>query len=197
MPQALKAWLRNAQKSWMQPINGWKTSPQKDGLTGLFNRRHFDETLPLMWRVAQQEAKTLFLILFDVDYFKQFNDMYGHQAGDDLSAARGKPGIGLCPSATRHGVSLRWRGICGAAGGRRKRCAMLASVSERLWRMKKFLTPGVAAHGLPSVWASPLCAILPSLLQRHCWRRSRCGPVPQQARGRSCTFESQDGELLK
>ena len=56
---------------------------QKDGLTGLFNRRHFDETLPLMWRVAQREAKTLFLILFDVDYFKQFNDMYGHQAGDD------------------------------------------------------------------------------------------------------------------
>ena len=56
---------------------------QKDGLTGLFNRRHFDETLPLMWRVAQREAKTLFLILFDVDYFKQFNDMCGHQAGDD------------------------------------------------------------------------------------------------------------------
>lgn len=54
-----------------------------DALTGIANRRHFDEMLAREWRRAQRYAKTLALIVCDVDYFKQFNDMYGHQTGDD------------------------------------------------------------------------------------------------------------------
>lgn len=54
-----------------------------DALTGIANRRHFDETLAREWRRAQRYAKALALIVCDVDYFKQFNDMYGHQTGDD------------------------------------------------------------------------------------------------------------------
>jgi diguanylate cyclase (GGDEF)-like protein len=53
-----------------------------DGLTGIANRRHFDNTFDLEWRRAMRSAKPISLIIVDVDYFKNYNDTYGHLAGD-------------------------------------------------------------------------------------------------------------------
>jgi diguanylate cyclase (GGDEF)-like protein len=53
-----------------------------DGLTGLANRRHFDEVLRTECARAARMGQTLALVMLDVDYFKKFNDHYGHQAGD-------------------------------------------------------------------------------------------------------------------
>ena len=53
-----------------------------DGLTQLANRRWFDEYLSLEWRRMAREKRSLSLILCDVDFFKSYNDEYGHQAGD-------------------------------------------------------------------------------------------------------------------
>jgi diguanylate cyclase (GGDEF)-like protein len=53
-----------------------------DGLTAVANRRRFDEYLDQEWRRLQREQNPLALILCDIDYFKNFNDYYGHQAGD-------------------------------------------------------------------------------------------------------------------
>ena len=53
-----------------------------DGLTGLSNRRHFDERLADEWARARRDGSSLSLLLIDVDHFKKFNDLYGHQAGD-------------------------------------------------------------------------------------------------------------------
>ena len=55
----------------------------KDGLTGLFNRRFFDDTLAQRLKEQGRSGAPLSLILMDVDYFKPFNDHYGHVAGDD------------------------------------------------------------------------------------------------------------------
>lgn len=53
-----------------------------DGLTGIPNRRNFDERFEVEWRRALRDGKSLALILVDVDHFKAYNDHYGHGAGD-------------------------------------------------------------------------------------------------------------------
>lgn len=53
-----------------------------DGLTGVANRRKFDEELALDWRQCQREQAPLSVILIDVDHFKRYNDRYGHLQGD-------------------------------------------------------------------------------------------------------------------
>jgi diguanylate cyclase (GGDEF)-like protein len=55
----------------------------KDGLTGLYNRRHFDEVMGKEIKVARRIKTPLSVILCDIDHFKAFNDNYGHQGGDD------------------------------------------------------------------------------------------------------------------
>ncbi len=54
-----------------------------DGLTGIANRRHFDDVLDREWRRAGREKIKLSLIMIDIDFFKLYNDNYGHQGGDD------------------------------------------------------------------------------------------------------------------
>ena len=54
-----------------------------DGLTGVHNRRIFDERLASEWARAARNSNPLSVVMLDVDYFKGYNDRYGHQAGDD------------------------------------------------------------------------------------------------------------------
>ena len=56
---------------------------QRDGLTGLYNRRRFDEHLGHVWQHGVREHRPVTLLLVDIDHFKAFNDRYGHQAGDE------------------------------------------------------------------------------------------------------------------
>ena len=53
-----------------------------DGLTGLANRRQFDRSLQAEWRRCRRSSKPLALAMIDIDHFKQYNDLYGHQQGD-------------------------------------------------------------------------------------------------------------------
>ena len=62
-----------------------------DKLTGLPNRRRFDEVLEAEWRRASRSEEMLALLLVDVDHFKAYNDTYGHLGGDAVLA-----GVGLC-----------------------------------------------------------------------------------------------------
>lgn len=54
-----------------------------DGLTGVSNRRHFDEQLDEEWKRAIRSKSAISLIMLDIDFFKAYNDAYGHQAGDE------------------------------------------------------------------------------------------------------------------
>lgn len=54
-----------------------------DGLTGIANRRYFDQYLEREWRRGVRSSTPFSLVMCDIDYFKAYNDTYGHQGGDD------------------------------------------------------------------------------------------------------------------
>jgi diguanylate cyclase (GGDEF)-like protein len=56
---------------------------ERDGMTNLYNRRIFDDYVRRLWRQSRREGKPLEIVFVDIDYFKIYNDLYGHQAGDD------------------------------------------------------------------------------------------------------------------
>jgi diguanylate cyclase (GGDEF)-like protein/PAS domain S-box-containing protein len=79
----------------------------RDALTGLFNRRYFDETLPRELARARRDGTHLALVAIDLDHFKRVNDRYGHAAGDRLLAELGR----ILRAQTRAGdVACRYGG---------------------------------------------------------------------------------------
>jgi len=59
------------------------TLAERDGMTGLYNRRIFDDYAKRIWRQSRREGQALTIVMVDIDDFKVYNDLYGHQAGDD------------------------------------------------------------------------------------------------------------------
>lgn len=97
----------------------------QDALTGVANRRSFDAHLANEWNRAAREQTPLSLVMLDIDYFKRFNDQYGHPRGDDclrqvartLAAPLKRPGDLIA----RYGgeefvILLPWTGLAGAVG---------------------------------------------------------------------------------
>jgi diguanylate cyclase (GGDEF)-like protein len=64
-----------------------KQLARTDGLTGIDNRRSFDEHLADIWRQARREEQSIAVLLVDIDHFKLFNDCYGHGPGDECIQA--------------------------------------------------------------------------------------------------------------
>lgn len=75
--------LREMQKQLEESNKELQRLSSLDGLTGLSNRRHFDDELAKEWKRAQRAELPLSLILIDIDHFKLYNDTYGHLPGDE------------------------------------------------------------------------------------------------------------------
>jgi diguanylate cyclase (GGDEF)-like protein len=102
-----------------------------DALTGLKNRRFFDERLPEEFRRAQRYGDYLSLIMVDLDHFKEVNDRHGHQAGDAV----------LREAASLIRASIRDPDICARYGGEefavilpKTHMSGALAVAERIWR---------------------------------------------------------------
>lgn len=76
--------LRSSQQKLLETNLELQRLTNSDGLTGLANRRYFDEYLGAEWKRGQREQSRLGLLMIDVDAFKAYNDNYGHVAGDDV-----------------------------------------------------------------------------------------------------------------
>ncbi|MGI9332281.1 MAG: diguanylate cyclase domain-containing protein [Gammaproteobacteria bacterium] len=74
--------LERANESLQRDRDDFRVASLTDGLTGIPNRRSFDETLAAEWRRSTRHATRLGCLLLDIDFFKQFNDRYGHDVGD-------------------------------------------------------------------------------------------------------------------
>lgn len=79
----------------------------RDGLTGLFNRRYLEETLDRELSRGKRQGNALGVIMMDLDHFKEYNDTYGHNAGDDLLCAMGEL---LQEQVRREDVACRYGG---------------------------------------------------------------------------------------
>lgn len=75
--------LEAAQKQLTEKNKALKILATTDGLTGLYNRRFFNTNIEMEWRRCVRESNSMAIILFDIDFFKEFNDCYGHQKGDE------------------------------------------------------------------------------------------------------------------
>ena len=75
--------LRQSQKQLLETNRELQRLMNADGLTGLANRRHFNETLAQAWQRSHAAQSPLSLLMIDVDYFKSYNDRLGHLAGDE------------------------------------------------------------------------------------------------------------------
>ncbi|MDU3045631.1 GGDEF domain-containing protein, partial [Bradyrhizobium sp.] len=91
-----------------------------DPLTGLKNRRKFDETIEIEWRRALRHHAPLGLLMIDADHFKSYNDNHGHQAGDQVLV-----GIAVCISD-----SVRRAGDCAARYGGEEFAVLLPGTSD-------------------------------------------------------------------
>jgi two-component system cell cycle response regulator len=74
--------LKNYQRDLRKANRDLIELVRHDIVTELYNRRYFSEIFMRDWQLALREGKYLALIVFDIDFFKQYNDTYGHQAGD-------------------------------------------------------------------------------------------------------------------
>lgn len=120
----------------------------QDALTGLFNRRHLNETLPQLFALARRERLPLAAAIIDMDHFKAVNDRHGHDAGDRVLAAFGELLAGNC---RRSDVACRYGGeeFClllprtTVDGARRKLQTLL-----RRWRATQVTLDGLVLEGL-------------------------------------------------
>lgn len=92
-----------------------------DGLTGLSNRRHMEQTLELETSRLSRQGEWLSVIMLDIDFFKQFNDNYGHQAGDRA--------ISMVASALMRAVK-RSSDLCARYGGEEFACVLPGTAPE-------------------------------------------------------------------
>ncbi|WP_347559060.1 diguanylate cyclase [Robbsia sp. KACC 23696] len=76
--------LRQSQQQLLETNLELQRLTHSDGLTGLSNRRYFDEYLGAEWKRAVRERRAIGMLMIDVDHFKSYNDTYGHVAGDDV-----------------------------------------------------------------------------------------------------------------
>lgn len=73
-----------------------ESEARTDSLTGLANRRAFDDEMKRRYAEARRKGVALSLLLMDIDHFKQFNDTHGHQAGDEVLRAVGRELVRTC-----------------------------------------------------------------------------------------------------
>ncbi len=141
----------------------------RDGLTGLANRRRFDEALAQEWRAGQRHRRPLALVLIDIDHFKRYNDHYGHPAGDECLRQ-------VAQALQQH--MGRAHDVLARYGGEEFACVLPGMTPEDALRKAQALCASVVALGLPHA-ASPVADCVTISAGVAVWLFDRPGDVAQ------------------
>ena len=125
----------------------------QDGLTGLANRRSFDEALIVEFSRAQRAGNSLGLIMIDVDFFKQYNDIYGHVAGDECL----KRIAGVVATGMRRAGDMAAR-----YGGEEMVLLLPGSDIDGAVSLAETIRHGIESLGIAHI-GSPLCKVTVSI----------------------------------
>jgi two-component system, cell cycle response regulator len=117
----------------------------RDGLTGLYNHRHFQETLALEILRSKRHAKTFSLVFLDVDFFKQYNDTHGHLHGDAVLVALSKL---LIAGLRKSDVAVRY-------GGEEFVLLLPETSKENAFVLAGMIREKIAAHPFPGRQTQP------------------------------------------
>jgi diguanylate cyclase (GGDEF)-like protein len=117
----------------------------EDALTGLRNRRYFDEQLRAVWAVLQRTGQPLSLLVLDVDEFKRYNDHYGHQQGDETLRA---------VAATLKRVLRRTVDTVARYGGEEFAAILPGTSRADAELLAEHVRSAVAELALPHAWSS-------------------------------------------
>ena len=137
--------LRLSQQQLMETNLELEKLTNVDGLTGLSNRRHFNDYIDTEWKRALRSKSPLSVLMADIDNFKQYNDTYGHLAGDDVLR---KVANAIKQCGRRSGdVAARY-------GGEEFVVVLPETPFGELQRMGERLCEAVAALNLPHIASS-------------------------------------------
>ena len=117
----------------------------RDGLTGLYNHRHFQETLAVEILRSKRHAKTFSLVFLDVDFFKQYNDTHGHLHGDAVLVALSKL---LIAGLRKTDVAVRY-------GGEEFVLLLPETSKENAFALAGTIREKIAAHPFPGRETQP------------------------------------------
>jgi diguanylate cyclase (GGDEF)-like protein len=113
---------------------------RSDALTGLANRRHFNETLEREWAASTRNGDSLALIFIDVDYFKPYNDTYGHQQGDMVLSSIG---------STLNQCAMRPADLAARYGGEEFVMLLPSTDAHGAYKVARHITEMVSALAIP------------------------------------------------
>lgn len=166
--------VRSLQTVW--EIEAARLHARIDQLTGLYNRRHFDEQLDRLLNEADRFGHPASLILADIDHFKQVNDQYGHEAGDAV--------LRLVSQVIRD--SVRVVDICARYGGEEIAVLLPQTDPSGATDLAERLRRAVEAH--PLAWEGGAIAVTASF---------GVATYPQHAAGRDAVFPAADRALYQ
>ena len=151
-----------------------------DGLTGLSNRRYFNEYIEAEWKRAVRSSKPLSILMIDVDHFKLYNDTYGHLAGDDVLR---KVALTLRESCKRS------TDLAARYGGEEFAITLPETPSTEIQRLGEEICQAVEALSLPHSASSTAKCVTISV--------GGATTIPQQGEGFSQLVDAADKALYE
>jgi len=111
-----------------------------DGLTGIPNRRKFDEYVEFIWNFSKQQSQPMSIILMDIDFFKFYNDYYGHQTGDQCL---------MQVASTLYGILNRKSDLVARYGGEEFVCVLPNVDAEEAYQMAEKFRQSILEQEIP------------------------------------------------